>query len=384
MIEKDLLYEFSTFYKKEPRIFSSPGRINLIGEHTDYNEGFVFPAAIDKKIYLAISPNGSSKCNLYSNTFASTFSFEISKREKSGMGWPDYIIGVVDELIKAGHQLEGFDCVVGGDVPTGAGLSSSAALETCFAFALNEINKLGLSRHDLAIISRDAENNFIGVKCGIMDQYAALFGKKDEALLLDCRNLEFENFKVDFEDYRIVLVNSGVKHQLANSEYNVRREQCEKGLSQLKKMNPEINSLRDVSSNLMLMYEKKLDPVIYKRCLYVAEENERAVSAAFDLANERFSSFGQKLFASHEGLKNDYEVSCQELDLLVELAKESKGIVGARMMGGGFGGCTINVVESRYHDQFIKDIQKNFKKIAGTIPLVYNVSISGGTMEEFI
>lgn len=370
--------KFHELFGNEPVIISSPGRINLIGEHTDYNEGFVLPAAIDKKIIYAIALNGTDTCNAYAlfNNEQQSFSLKDVKPTK---GWINYLMGVVYQLQQRGFEVKGFDCVVFGDIPIGAGMSSSAAVEGGLVVALDHLLGLGLNRMEMAKIGQLAEHTFPGVKCGIMDQFANLHGKKDRVMLLDCRSLEFQYFPFEFsKDYKIVLCNSMVHHSLASSEYNVRRAQCEEGVEVLKEYFPGINSLRDLSAAQVEQYKDKLPAKVYDRCLYVTQENERVEKACAHLQKNELDEVGRLMYASHEGLSKLYEVSCPELDFLADLAKERPEVAGARMMGGGFGGCTINLVKTDRVDDFISFIQSRYKDNFGKVPEVYVTSIEDG------
>ena len=377
----------------------APGRINLIGEHTDYNNGFVLPAAIDKAIYFSLSPRNDQKCSLYAHDLDDYYEFSLNKIEKSEKGWANFLIGVTAEIIKKGHQIPyGFSVVFGGDVPLGAGLSSSAAVESGIGFALNQLFDLGLSNLDLALIAQQAEHNFAGVKCGIMDMFASIHGKENSVIKLDCQNLTFEYFPFDFPDYTIVLCNTGVKHNLGDSEYNKRREECEEGVRIMQNAFPQINSLRDVSAQMLRSQADKLPSVVYKRCKYIIEEIERVNIACEALKNNDLETFGQKMYETHEGLSKEYEVSCPELDFLVEQARhappdggafspigEGSGVgfppsggAGARMMGGGFGGCTINLVKTDTVEAFIEQMQVAYNQEFSKELVCYKVKITNG------
>ncbi|GEP93894.1 galactokinase [Chitinophaga cymbidii] len=370
---------FHELFGNEPVIVSSPGRINLIGEHTDYNEGFVLPAAIDKKIIYAIALNGTDTCNAYALFNNEQRSFSL-KDVKPSDGWINYLMGVVYQLQQRGFEVKGFDCVITGDIPIGAGMSSSAAVEGGLVVALDHLLGFGLCRMDMAKIGQLAEHTFPGVKCGIMDQFANLHGKKDQVMLLDCRSLEYQYFPFEFSrDYKIVLCNSMVHHSLASSEYNVRRAQCEEGVEVLKAYFPGIKSLRDLTAAQVEQHRDKLPAKVYDRCLYVTQENERVGKACAHLQKNELDEVGKLMYASHEGLSKLYEVSCPELDFLADLAKERTEVAGARMMGGGFGGCTINLVKTDQVDGFISFIQSRYKEKFGKIPEVYVTAIEDGT-----
>ena len=376
-IEKTFQHKFGGM----PKIVYSPGRVNLIGEHTDYNNGFVLPAAIDKAIILAMKRNDLDQIRLHSvDMNAEDFSTPVSNTyQKSETPWANYIIGVVNELQKAGYRPGGFDCVFGGNIPIGAGLSSSAALEVGVGFGLSDIFNFGLNRRELAELSQKAENRFVGVQCGIMDQFASLHGKKDYVIKLDCRSLEFERYPFKREDLQIVLCDTNVRRELAGSEYNLRRRQCEAGTELLKKFDSAIESLRDVTPDLLNTYKKDLEPVVYRRCRYVLEENGRVQQACEDLLQENFTAFGEKMYRSHYGLRDDYEVSCNELDILVEATEQLDGVLGARMMGGGFGGCTINLVTREKLDETTGHLRRVYKDKTGNDAEVHVARISEGT-----
>ena len=378
IIQKAFIERFNT----KPFIVRSPGRVNLIGEHTDYNEGFVLPAAIDKETFVAISLRSDNEIHLHSYDFNDDHKSNINNLEKSGKGWPDYILGVADQLIKAGNTLRGFNLVFGGNIPMGAGLSSSAALECATAFALNELNKLNVDKVQLVKFAQAAENKFVGVNCGIMDQFISMFGKKNQVFKLDCRDLSYEYFPFDFPGVKIVLLDTQVKHSLGSSEYNTRRQQCEKGVSILRKHDPSINSLRDVTIDFLRKHQNEMDPVVYKRCEYVVEENDRLISGCVSLRKGDLATFGQKMFGSHDGLSKKYEVSCKELDFLAEFARKQEGVLGSRMMGGGFGGCTINIVKDEFINTFIENAANEYKKVLGLELKAYTGVIENGTSIE--
>lgn len=369
--------EFRKRFGGEAEIYASPGRVNLIGEHTDYNLGFVLPGAIDKAIYLAIKPNGATNCRVYSVDYDTEISLDLDG-ENPEQHWAKYIYGVVQEMRKRGATVEGFDCVFGGDVPLGAGLSSSAALESVFGFALNEIYGCGFSRADLARIGQMTEHNYVGVRCGIMDQFASLFGKKGEVIKLDCRSLEFEMVPFNPEGKRLVLIDSMVKHSLASSEYNVRREQCEQGVAIVSKHLDGICSLRDISIEMLDQYKDEMPEIVYRRCAYVINENQRLLDGCEALKKGDYKTFGQKMYGSHEGLSKEYEVSCKELDFIVAIARKHPGVLGARMMGGGFGGCVISLVDDGEYTAYINDVQEKFKAEFNVTPRVIEVVISDG------
>jgi galactokinase len=374
---KKLQQAFRNRFNKEAIVVGAPGRVNLIGEHTDYNEGFVLPGAVDKKIYIAIAPNGTQTINVFGNQFNETHCFPVNSSQPY-KGWMNYLAGVSYHIQQKGKKIEGVDVVVDGNVPVGAGMSSSAALCSAYGFALNELFQLGLSRMELAIVGQKTEHTFVGVQCGIMDQFASLHGKKGHVMKLDCRSLEYEYIPFDFPDYKIVLVNSMVSHSLAGSEYNVRRQQCEEGVALLKKHYPSIHSLRDIDPDQLLEHKNELSPVVFDRCSYVIYEKERLLAGCAALKKNDLTTFGKLMYATHEGLSKKYSVSCTELDFLVERAQMVEGVVGSRMMGGGFGGCTINIVQADAVDHFTQAIQKSFSGLFKKTPEVYVTQIEDG------
>ncbi|MGD9128813.1 MAG: galactokinase, partial [Planctomycetia bacterium] len=338
----------------KPTMVRAPGRINIIGEHTDYNEGFVLPAAIDRYIYFAARANGTTSCNLYSFDEREAYSIDLEDHlHPSETFWANYLIGTISQLKERGYTPEGFDCVFAGNVPIGAGMSSSAALECGFATVISELFGFKIEKTAIAHIGQQAEHRFAGTKCGIMDQFASLFGKANSLIKLDCRTLDHEYVSLsDSWDYHIVLANTHVKHTLAESGYNSRRADCEHGVATIREMYPDVKALRDVSPAMLEEFREVLDPVVYSRCEYVFEENRRVEETCQAIHDADAAAFGRLIYASHEGLKNKYDVSCKELDDFVDWASEVDGVLGARMMGGGFGGCTVNVVEAGAVDDF--------------------------------
>ncbi len=376
---KKITNSFVQKFGVSPSIFRSPGRVNILGEHTDYNEGFVLPAAIDKNIYIAISKRSDNIINLYAIDFNESYTGDINKVEKSTTQWANYVLGVVDQLQKKGFILSGFNVVVDGDVPIGAGLSSSAALECATIYALNDIFLLGLDRLQMVTLAQKAEHVFAGVHCGIMDQFASMFGKKDHVIKLDCRSLEYEYVPFKLNGYKIVLLNTNVKHNLAASEYNTRRQQCEKGVSLVAQHHATVKNLRDVTIEMLNEFVELFDPVVYQRCKYVVQENERLLGACEDLKHGNIKALGEKMYLTHMGLRNLYDVSCKELDFLVEYLKNIPSVAGARMMGGGFGGCTINLVKEDAIEKLVTDISMAYTE-AMKLPLTaYIASIEDGT-----
>lgn len=363
-----------------PELFvKSPGRINLIGEHTDYNLGFVLPAAIDKAIYIAIGKRNDSEIHLTAIDLGESFSVSINDLVKSPLGWPNYIMGIVDQIQKLGLLVGGFNAVLAGDVPLGAGLSSSAAVECATVYSLNELFNLGLSKLEMVKLAQRAENQFVGLQCGIMDMFASMFGRADAVIQLDCRSLGYQYSPFDQDGIKIVLLDTCVKHSLASSEYNVRRKECETGVAFLKTIHPEVASLRDVDFVMLQELKDKVDLKVYHRCKFIVEEIKRLQDACMDLDKKNMAAFGRKMYETHEGLSKLYEVSCKELDFLAAFSRKNENVLGARMMGGGFGGCTINLVRDHAVASFIAQAEIAFQKEFKTNLKSYIVSIGDGT-----
>lgn len=385
---ENILSEFNSRFVNTPILVKAPGRVNLIGEHTDYNEGFVLPAAIDKVIILALAENRTNKARLHSVDMQESCEVNLSNDiEKSDHHWANYILGVVDQLQKRGDEINGFDCVFGGDIPIGAGLSSSAALEGGVVLGLSKLFELSISKTEMAKIGQAAENDFVGMQCGIMDQFANIQGKKGHALKLDCRSLDFELIPFRRSDIKILLCDTNVHRELTSSEYNIRRQQCEQGVRIMKKNYPVIKSLRDLDLPTLKKHKVDFSPVVFQRCTFILEENARVEAACEALVNDDFEKFGQLMYQSHYGLRDLYEVSCKELDVLVEIAETIDGVFGSRMMGGGFGGCTINLVEEGAVEGFIDQVSTSYKEKIGDDVEIYQASISDGTKKiskEFV
>jgi galactokinase len=368
-----------TFHRQPSLLVCAPGRINLIGEHTDYNAGYVLPAAIDKAIYMAIGLNDSGHGRLVAFDFEQTSErFFLDDLRESPKKWPNYLIGVVSELQKAGFHPQGFDVVFGGDIPKGAGLSSSAALEAGLAFGLSKLHHWPIEPLELATIAKAAENNFVGVACGIMDQFASLLGKKNHVIKLDCRDLSYEYIPFEAPDYQLVLCNSGKDHALENSDYNNRTHECEQGVALLRGQFSTIESLRDVSMPMLEAGRHLLPERLYRRCRYVVGEKNRLLDACDALVAQDFARFGQRMFETHWGLSRDYEVSIEELDFLVEKAQQNPDVLGSRMMGGGFGGCTINLVKKEKAAEFIQQTEWQYTQHFGKKLICYQVAPSEG------
>lgn len=370
---------FGKHFPEKPLLVVSPGRVNLIGEHTDYNEGFVLPGATDKAIVLAVAPRADTTCHFVSVDFDQEFRCELGALHRSPLRWPDYLQGVIDQVLLAGHRIGGINCVFGGDVPIGAGMSSSAAIEGGLAFALNALFGLKLDDLTLVKLAQKAENEFVGLRCGIMDMFINIHGREKSVLKLDCRSLEFERFPFERPDLRIVVADTLVRRELAGSEYNVRRGQCEAGVSILRAHDPEIRSLRDVSLDLLREHQGEFDPVVYRRCDYVVRENIRVGEAAAALLRNDFAAFGELMNASHAGLRDDYEVSSAELDALVEAARRVPGVLGSRMMGAGFGGCAISLVEADSVPDFETRVARDYEGATGNVPKIHVIRIEAGT-----
>ena len=367
------------FGSKDYLTVRSPGRVNLIGEHTDYNNGFVLPAAIDKAIYMVVNRRTDDAVHIVSVDLDRVYQGSVKQLQPSGLHWPDYVLGVVQQLQALGLAVGGFNCVFGGDIPLGAGMSSSAALECATAFSLNQLFGFELDPMSMVKLSQKAENVFVGVQCGIMDQFASMFGRKDHVIRLDCQSLDYTYFPFKTEGIRIVLLDTNVKHSLASSEYNTRRLQCEAGVSLIQKYHPEVKSLRDVTPDQLAAYVAPVDELIYRRCSYVVEENARLQRATGDLLRGDIAAFGRELYGSHEGLSRKYEVSCPEADFLVGQVRDREGVIGARMMGGGFGGCTINLVKEDAIEDLVERIAPVYRKEMNKELKVYIGQIENGT-----
>ena len=369
--------KFMTLFGHEGEFFASAGRINLIGEHTDYNGGYVFPGAIDRGMLAEISLNGTERVCAYALDLDEYVEFGIEESDIPEQGWAKYIFGVCREIIKRGGRIGGFNTVFAGDVPLGAGMSSSAALESTFAFALNELFGLGIDRFELARIGQATEHNYCGVNCGIMDQFASIFGKKGNLMRLDCKTLEYKYYPFNPEGYSLVLLDSAVKHELASSAYNRRRESCENVVKAIRKRHPEVEFLRDAGMEWLDEVKDEISEEDYKRAEYVIGEIRRVLEVCDALERGDYETVGRKMYETHYGMSRLYEVSCEELDFLNEVAKKC-GVTGSRIMGGGFGGCTINLVRNELHDGFIAEAKASFSAKFGHEPKVYDVVISDG------
>lgn len=353
-------------------VYASPGRINLIGEHTDYNGGFVFPGAIDKGMIAEIKLNGTNKVRAYSIDMKDYVEFGFEEADAPRTSWARYIFGVCREIIKRGGKLQGFNTAFAGDVPLGAGMSSSAALESVYAYALNDMFNLGIDKFELAKIGQATEHNYCGVKCGIMDQFASIFGKAGSLMRLDCRSLEHQYFPFNPKGYKLVLLDTVVKHELASSAYNKRRESCENVAKAI-----GVEYLRDATLDQLKGVKGKVSDEDYMRAEYVIEEIQRVLDVCEALEKGDYETVGQKMYETHHGMSKLYEVSCEELDFLNDIAKEC-GVTGSRVMGGGFGGCTINLVKDELYEPFIEKAKTAYKEKFGRSPKVYDVVISDG------
>jgi len=376
-METDIRIQFQEMFGKNPLVAASPGRVNLIGEHTDYNEGFVLPAAVDKIMMAAMAPNESKTLEVYANQYRQRYSFALDQI-RPVEGWPTYLLGMIYFLKEKNLPIGGIDVIIDGNVPLGAGMSSSAALCSCFGFALNELFTLGQTRMDLALTGQKTEHQFAGVKCGIMDQFASLHGKAGHVIKLDCRSLQYEYIPFDFPDYRIVLVNTMVSHALAETQYNIRRQQCEEAVGVMQKINPAIRSLRDVSMEQLLQAKEKLDEVVFRRSHFIVSENLRLLAGCKLLAEGNLGGFGRLMYETHKGLSQEYEVSCPQSDYLVDLARTIPGVLGSRQMGGGFGGCTINIVRQDVVLDFQSIIGTGYQQFCGKTPEIYVTRIEDG------
>lgn len=377
-MELNLIREkFKSLYGSEGVMYTSPGRVNLIGEHTDYNGGFVLPGAIDKAMYCEIKPNGTDKVRAYALDLEESAEFGLGENDLPAKSWAKYIYGVCREMIKKGKAIPGFDTVFAGDVPLGAGMSSSAALESCFGFAINDTYNLGFDRFEIALMGQATEHNYVGVMCGIMDQFASCFGKEGSLIRLDCRSLEYRYVPFHPEGYRLVLINTCVAHELASSAYNKRRQSCETVAAAIKKHHPEVELLRDANLDMLREVANEVSAEDYIRAEFVIEEIQRLLDACEALEKDDYETVGKKMYETHIGLSRKYEVSCPELDFLNDIAREC-GVTGSRVMGGGFGGCTINLVKNELYDGFIKRATESYEQQFKIKPKVYDVVIKDG------
>lgn len=378
---KQVTKSFTAAFNKTPEhIFLSPGRINVIGEHVDYNDGFVLPAAINKYICFAVSQSGSSTCTIVAKDLGETYTFDLNDELKpTDIMWANYILGVIHQLKDRSNELKGVNIVFSSTIPMGAGLSSSAALECGIAYMFNHMFTIGLSKEDIALIGQKSEHTFVGVNCGIMDQFASVFGKKANVIKLDCNTLEYEYHKADFKDYSLLLLDSNVKHTHLTSGYNTRRQEVEKGLAIIKNTYPVVRTFRDCNKQQLLALREEMGEVIYKRCHFVVQEIQRVLDAVEALETSDFAKLGSLMFATHDGLSNEYEVSCEEIDFLVDAVREDANVLGSRMMGGGFGGCSVNLVKKGSENALIERISAAYTAKFGISLKPYKIKISKGT-----
>lgn len=372
--------QYQLHFGEGARMFFSPGRINLLGEHVDYNGGFVLPAAINKGIWFAIAANNSNIANFVAADIEESFSVELNAIQKH-TGWKNYVLGVLHILQQKKFLIGGFNCLFGGNVPQGAGLSSSAALEAGLVYALDKLFNLGLNTQQMALIAQEAEHSFPGTKCGIMDMFASLHGKEGHCILLDCQSLQYEYLPIIATDYELVLINSKVHHSLSDGQYNKRREEAKEGLSFFQTLNKNITSFRAIRQEVVVQFKDNFSPEVYNRCLYITQEIERTKKAAEYLKENNLIEFGKLMYQTHSGLSELYEVSCKELDYLVSEANSSFDVIGSRMMGGGFGGCTINLVAKNKREIIINNIVSSYQLKYDIQPEVYLVETSNGTHE---
>jgi len=386
MVDRNrLIAEFTARYGTAPRLFSAPGRVNIIGEHTDYNDGFVLPMAIDRRTFVAIAPAEHHLVRVASAVIREATEFKIDQpQDVLKQKWAKYVAGVAWTLQRRGITLRGADMLIDSDVPMGGGLSSSAALEVATGTALTAIANASIDPEELALAAQKAEHDFVGAKVGIMDQFTAMFGRKNHALLIDCRSLETRQISLENLSAAIVVCNTNVKHQLASSAYNQRRAECEQGVELLRRRLPEIRALRDVSVTDFEKYQNELPDPVRRRCRHVVTENDRTVKAATALERGDRGGLGELMRQSHESLRTDYEVSCQELDLMVEIASVQQGVFGARMTGGGFGGCTINIVRADELKCFTETVAEEYRAATQIDPEIYVVKADDGAREEFL
>lgn len=385
MSNKKLIREtsehFGKLFNSQPEhIFLSPGRINIIGEHVDYNDGFVLPAAINKYICLAFSVNETSECTIVAKDLNDAIKFDLNENlVPNKKMWVNYILGVLHQLKIRNLQMKGFNVVFSSTIPMGAGLSSSAALECGFGYALNKLFDFGLTKEDIALIGQKSEHTFVGVNCGIMDQFASVFGKKNKAIKLDCNTLEYEYHNADFKNYSLLLLDSNVKHTHLTSGYNDRRKEVEYGFALIKQAFPVVSTFRDCSEKMIFELEEELGPIIFKRCLFVVKEIQRVLDAVDALEQSDFKKLGKLMTETHQGLSTEYEVSCAEIDFLVNAVSNDKTVLGSRMMGGGFGGCSINLVEKGSENNLIERITQQYREAFGIELKAYKIKISKGT-----
>lgn len=364
---------------KPDLVIESPGRINFIGEHTDYNMGYVLPTAIGNTITFKLQKNGSPNlCNVYSIGYKG-FSLDLNRISVSEIEWENYVLGVLNEISKLSDGVEGFDCTIESNLPLGSGLSSSAAMECGLAFGLNELFDLGLDKITMVELSQRAEHTYVGTQCGIMDQFASVMSKEGNVILLDCQSLEYKHIPIDLHPYKIIMLNTNVSHNLATSEYNTRKAECEEGVTIVKKRNPEVNSLRDVTREMLESCRAAMTQTVYNRCSFIVDENKRVMAMVNAMQKKDLKTVGNILYEAHEGISSLYEVSCPESDFLVDFAKKNSEALGARQTGGGFGGCTLNLVHENAVEDFKAAATKAYKAAFDITLDAFEVKPSGGT-----
>jgi len=358
---------------------ASPGRINFIGEHTDYNMGYVLPTAIGNKIIFKFQKNRSeTRCNVYSMGYEG-FSLDLNTISISDTEWENYILGVLNEISKLTDKVRGFDCTIESNLPLGSGLSSSAAMECGLAFGLNELFDLGLSKITMVELSQRAEHSYVGTQCGIMDQFASVMSEAGNVILLDCQSLEYQYIPIDIHPYKIIMLNTKVSHNLASSEYNTRRRECNEGVAIVKKTNPNVNSLRDVTREMLETSKHEMTQTVYNRCSFIIDENQRVHAMVKAFKENDLETIGNILYKAHDGISKLYEVSCPESDFLVDFTKATTSVLGARQTGGGFGGCTLNIVHENEAEDFKRKATEAYRKAFGIDLEAFEVKPSGGT-----
>lgn len=375
-----LAQRYAQIFKQSHILIKAPGRINVIGEHTDYNEGWVLPAAIDKYIYFALGKNGNENyTEVYSPFFDEKARFNVQSTEFEDIpSWAKYLQAATMEMQARGYKIKGINGAMDGDIPLGAGLSSSAALCCGFIFGMARLNNFEISRAEIALIAQATEHR-VGLNCGLMDQYAVLFGKENQVIGLDCQSLTFDHSPLELQNYALVLINSNIKHELAaDSGYNDRRASCERVVAAIKKEHSKVNTLRDVSEAQLLEYQTKIAPIDFQRAQYVFRENQRVLNAMQALKRGDIQQLGEYLYQSHHGMRHEYEITVPEIDLLVDSTKEIPEVIGSRMMGGGFGGCTINFIEQSAKEEAIQKIVSQYKEETSQEATVYEAKISDG------
>lgn len=366
-------------FGEEPTIIRSPGRVNIIGEHTDYNDGFVLPGAINLAVFVGISKRTDNSIKLYADDYNEDYECSLHEVKPTEKQWPNYILGVVDQLQKNNFTVGGFNLAIGGNIPLGAGLSSSAAVECASIYALNHLFNLNIEKLKMIKMAQLAEHTFAGVLCGIMDQFASMMGKQNHVIKLDCRSLDYEYYPFNMEGLKILLLNTNVKHSLASTEYNTRRKECHQAVELINAFEPHVQSLRDVTEEMIDQYVMPKNSMIAMRSRFVVQENQRVIDGCNDLLRGDIESLGKRMFEAHEGLSKMYEVSCRELDWLVNFVKSNDAVLGARMMGGGFGGCTINLIKEDSVEELINQVEPAYLKAIG-LPLSYYIaSIEDGS-----